>query len=162
MVTREIFWQFLQYEITSEVAAQLNCIQGVQRRSSAQKDAECGVNDVRHRLHPLAWSDRLAGRRGCARGSTAAGSVSVGLTRNPESKQPAALPRRSVEVVNGDLYDQATLRQALAGVWGVFGVQNTWEAGVEGGRSARQASGEHETNLRRYPTRIEQHQGVRE
>jgi uncharacterized protein YbjT (DUF2867 family) len=55
-----------------------------------------------------------------------------GLTRNPQSKQAAALARRGVEVVKGDLDDEATLRQALAGAWGVFGVQNTWEAGVEG------------------------------
>jgi uncharacterized protein YbjT (DUF2867 family) len=33
--------------------------------------------------------------------------------------------------VKGDLDDEATLRAALRGVWGVFGVQNTWEAGVE-------------------------------
>ena len=36
---------------------------------------------------------------------------------------------------------RATLRRALAGAWGVFGVQNSWEAGVERGRGAGQASG---------------------
>ncbi len=54
-----------------------------------------------------------------------------GLTRKPESEQAAALVRQGVDVVKGDLDDEATLRRALAGVWGVFGVQNTWEAGVE-------------------------------
>jgi uncharacterized protein YbjT (DUF2867 family) len=54
-----------------------------------------------------------------------------GLTRKPESEPAAALARLSVDVVKGDLDDEATLRRALAGVWGVFGVQNTWEAGVE-------------------------------
>src|SRR6201988_95628 len=54
-----------------------------------------------------------------------------GLTRKPDSERTAALARPGVDVVKGDLDDEATLRQALAGAWGVFGVQNTWEAGVE-------------------------------
>jgi uncharacterized protein YbjT (DUF2867 family) len=54
-----------------------------------------------------------------------------GLTRKPESERATALARDGVDVVKGDLDDDATLRPALAGVWGVFGVQNTWEAGVE-------------------------------
>jgi uncharacterized protein YbjT (DUF2867 family) len=54
-----------------------------------------------------------------------------GLTRNPDSERAAALARHGVEVVTGDLDDEATLRRALAGVWGVFGVQTSLEAGVE-------------------------------
>ena len=54
-----------------------------------------------------------------------------GLTRKPESERAAALARQGVDVVKGDLDDEATLRRALAGAWGVFGVQNSWEAGVE-------------------------------
>src|SRR5258708_13615273 len=54
-----------------------------------------------------------------------------GLTGKPDSERAAALARHGVDVVQGDLDDEATLRRALAGVWGVFGVQNTWEAGVE-------------------------------
>jgi uncharacterized protein YbjT (DUF2867 family) len=54
-----------------------------------------------------------------------------GLTRKPESEQATALAADGVDIVKGDLDDEATLRRALAGVWGVFGVQNTWEAGVE-------------------------------
>jgi len=54
-----------------------------------------------------------------------------GLTRKPDSERAAALAHHGVDVVKGDLDDEATLRRALAGVWGVFGVQNTWEAGVE-------------------------------
>jgi uncharacterized protein YbjT (DUF2867 family) len=54
-----------------------------------------------------------------------------GLTRKPESKEAATLARNGVDVVKGDLDDEATLRRALAGAWGVFGVQNTSEAGVE-------------------------------
>jgi uncharacterized protein YbjT (DUF2867 family) len=54
-----------------------------------------------------------------------------GLTRKPESEQAGTLARHGVDIVKGDLDDEATLRRALAGAWGVFGVQNTWEAGVE-------------------------------
>ena len=54
-----------------------------------------------------------------------------GLTRKPDSERAAALAQQGVDVVQGDLDDEATLRRALAGAWGVFGVQNTWEAGVE-------------------------------
>jgi uncharacterized protein YbjT (DUF2867 family) len=54
-----------------------------------------------------------------------------GLTRSPEGDQAAKLARLGVDAVQGDLDDEATLRRALAGAWGVFGVQNTGEAGVE-------------------------------
>ena len=54
-----------------------------------------------------------------------------GLTRTPDSQRAAALKRQGIEVVKGDLDDEATLRRALAGEWGVFGVQNAGEAGVE-------------------------------
>ena len=54
-----------------------------------------------------------------------------GLTRKPDSERAAALAGHGVEVVKGDLDDEATLRHALAGAWGVFGVQNAAEAGVE-------------------------------
>jgi uncharacterized protein YbjT (DUF2867 family) len=54
-----------------------------------------------------------------------------GLTRTPVSERATALARQGVDIVKGDLDDEATLRRALAGAWGVFGVQNTWEAGVE-------------------------------
>ena len=67
-----------------------------------------------------------------------------GLTRKPDSDQAKALAREGVEIVAGDLDDESSLRKALAGVWGVFAVQNTWEAGVEkeeeqGKRQARLA-----------------------
>src|SRR3954464_2205824 len=54
-----------------------------------------------------------------------------GMTRKPESPQAVALARHGVDIVKGDLDDEATLRRALAGAWGVFGVQNAQEAGVE-------------------------------
>jgi uncharacterized protein YbjT (DUF2867 family) len=54
-----------------------------------------------------------------------------GLTRTPDSQRAAALARNGIDIVKGDLDAEATLRRALASAWGVFGVQNTGEAGVE-------------------------------
>jgi uncharacterized protein YbjT (DUF2867 family) len=55
----------------------------------------------------------------------------LGLTRKPDSERAAALASQRVDVVKGDLDDEATLRRALVGAWGVFSVQSSWEAGVE-------------------------------
>src|SRR5258706_12854207 len=60
-----------------------------------------------------------------------AGFYLRGLTRKPDSERAAALARQGVDIVQGDLDDEATLRRALAGAWGVFGVQNAGEAGPE-------------------------------
>jgi uncharacterized protein YbjT (DUF2867 family) len=54
-----------------------------------------------------------------------------GLTRAPESDRAVSLARQGIELVKGDLDDAAALRRALAGAWGVFGVQNSLEGGVE-------------------------------
>src|SRR2546430_1378837 len=59
-----------------------------------------------------------------------------GLTRKPDGERAVALARHGVDIVKGDLDDEVTLRRALVGAWGVFGVQNAGEAGVEGGRGA--------------------------
>lgn len=53
------------------------------------------------------------------------------MTRKPTEAPAQALAARGVEVVQGDLDDSASLERALDGVWGVFAVQNTWEAGVQ-------------------------------
>jgi len=53
------------------------------------------------------------------------------LTRKPDGERAAALARQGVELVKGDLDDDATVRRALTGAWGVFSVQNSLEAGVE-------------------------------
>jgi len=52
------------------------------------------------------------------------------LTRKPDSESARAAAALGAEVVAGDLDDPGSLQRALAGVWGVFGVQNAWEAGV--------------------------------
>src|SRR6201997_4714973 len=62
-----------------------------------------------------------------------------GMTRKPDSERAAAQARHGVDIVKGDLDDEATLRRALAGAWGVFGVQNTGEAGGE--REKKQGKG---------------------
>ena len=54
-----------------------------------------------------------------------------GLTRNPKSERATALAHDGIEIVKGDLNDDAALRGVLAGAWGVFGVQNPLEGGVE-------------------------------
>ena len=54
-----------------------------------------------------------------------------GLTRKPDSERAAALAHQGIDIVKSDLDDEATLRRALDGTWGVFGVQNAGEAGVE-------------------------------
>jgi uncharacterized protein YbjT (DUF2867 family) len=53
------------------------------------------------------------------------------MTRKPDSERAGALARQGIEIVKGDLDDEATLRAALAGALGVFGVQNAGEAGPE-------------------------------
>jgi uncharacterized protein YbjT (DUF2867 family) len=54
------------------------------------------------------------------------------MTRKVDSDAAKRLAATGAEVVKGDLNDAASLEAALAGSWGVFAVQNTWEAGVEG------------------------------
>lgn len=53
------------------------------------------------------------------------------MTRHPEGDAARNLRARGIDIVSGDLDDPDSLTQALQGAWGVFGVQNTWEAGVE-------------------------------
>ncbi|HXH37134.1 MAG TPA: NmrA/HSCARG family protein [Thermoanaerobaculia bacterium] len=53
------------------------------------------------------------------------------MTRKPDSAAAKAVAALGADVVAADLDDSASLERALAGVWGVFSVQNSWEAGVE-------------------------------
>ena len=54
-----------------------------------------------------------------------------GMTRKPDSDAARVIAAQGVEIVSGDLDDTTSLERAVAGAWGVFAVQNTWEAGVE-------------------------------
>lgn len=53
------------------------------------------------------------------------------MTRKPASELALGLARLGAEVVPGDFDDPGSLEKALSGVWGVFAIQNTWEAGVQ-------------------------------
>lgn len=53
------------------------------------------------------------------------------LTRKPDGDAARELAKLGATIVKGDLDDAKSLGDALAGVWGVWAVQNTWEAGVE-------------------------------
>jgi uncharacterized protein YbjT (DUF2867 family) len=54
------------------------------------------------------------------------------MTRKPDGDAAKAVAALGAEVVAGDLNDAASLERAVKGAWGVFAVQNTWEAGVGG------------------------------
>ena len=54
------------------------------------------------------------------------------MTRKPDGDAAKAAAALGAEVVAGDLNDAASLERAVKGAWGVFAVQNTREAGVEG------------------------------
>jgi uncharacterized protein YbjT (DUF2867 family) len=53
------------------------------------------------------------------------------VTRKPDSDAARALAALGAEVVAADLDDAASLEKAVTGAWGLYAVQNTWEAGVE-------------------------------
>lgn len=54
-----------------------------------------------------------------------------GMTRKPDREKAHEFRKLGAEIIQGDLDDPASLKRALQGVWGVFAIQNTWEAGVE-------------------------------
>src|ERR1035438_10666636 len=99
------------------------------------------------------------GNQGCAVAQALKGTGFYlrGLTRKPDSERATGLARDGVDIVKGDLDDEATLRRALAGAWGVFSVQNAGEAGVEREEAqgkrlatlAREAGVEHRSEERR-------------
>jgi uncharacterized protein YbjT (DUF2867 family) len=77
----------------------------------------------------------VTGATGQQGGAVAAELLSHGftvaaMTRKPDSEKARALAKRGVRIIAGDLDDSASLEAALKGMWGVFAVQNTWEAGV--------------------------------
>jgi uncharacterized protein YbjT (DUF2867 family) len=66
-----------------------------------------------------------------ARELLAAGHKVRAMTRKPDGEAARALAALGAEIVKGDLDDADSLTAAMDGAWGVFAVQNTWEAGVE-------------------------------
>jgi uncharacterized protein YbjT (DUF2867 family) len=79
----------------------------------------------------------VTGATGQQGGATARALLEAGhrvyaMTRNPEGDAAQALAAAGATLVKADLNDEASLEAALDGMWGVYAVQNTWEAGVEG------------------------------
>ena len=54
------------------------------------------------------------------------------MTRKPESDKARALGSLGAQIIQGNLDDASSVERAFEGVWGAFGVQNSWEAGVAG------------------------------
>lgn len=75
----------------------------------------------------------ITGQQGgtVARELLARGYRVKGMTRKPDSEKAHEFRKLGADIVQGDLDDAASLKRALQGVWGVFAIQNTWEAGVE-------------------------------
>jgi uncharacterized protein YbjT (DUF2867 family) len=59
-----------------------------------------------------------------------------GLTRKPDSERAAALAHHGVDIVNGDLDDEAALRRALAGTVGRLRRAERGRGGRRAGRGA--------------------------
>lgn len=80
----------------------------------------------------------ITGATGKQGGATARALAGQGfrlraMTRHPEGEAAKAVAAQTgAELVQANLDDAASLRKVLKDVWGVFAVQNTWEAGVEG------------------------------
>jgi len=53
------------------------------------------------------------------------------MTRKPDSEKARELADLKAEIVYGDFDDTASLTKAVEDVWGVFAVQDSWEAGPE-------------------------------
>lgn len=54
------------------------------------------------------------------------------LVRDPEKPRARDLADKGAELVRGDLYDPGSLESAVGGAYGVFSVQNFFQAGYEG------------------------------
>src|SRR3712207_1222459 len=53
------------------------------------------------------------------------------LSRNPQKPEAQTLTEQGAEVVQGDMEDRSTMEWVLEGGYGVFSVQNSWEAGYD-------------------------------
>jgi uncharacterized protein YbjT (DUF2867 family) len=80
----------------------------------------------------------ITGATGKQGGATARALAGKGFTLRAMTRKPEGEAARAVaaatgaEIIRGDLDDPESLKKALEGIWGVFAVQNTWEAGVAG------------------------------
>ena len=58
------------------------------------------------------------------------------LTRDAQKPEAQALAEHGAEVVQGDMEDRSSMDRVLEGAYGVFSMQNFWEAGYD--REVRQ------------------------
>ena len=58
------------------------------------------------------------------------------LTRDAQKPEAQALAEHGAEVVQGDMEDRSSMDRVLKGAYGVFSMQNFWEAGYD--REVRQ------------------------
>jgi uncharacterized protein YbjT (DUF2867 family) len=65
-----------------------------------------------------------------ARELLAAGHRVRAMTRKPDGEAARTVAALGAEVVQGDFDDPASLEAPLSDAWGIFAMQNTWEAGV--------------------------------
>jgi uncharacterized protein YbjT (DUF2867 family) len=54
------------------------------------------------------------------------------LVRDPQTPRARALAERGIELVQGDLEDRDSIQRALEGAYGVFSMQNYFQAGYDG------------------------------
>ena len=78
----------------------------------------------------------VAGATGNQGGAVASNLLKRGfqvraLTRNQNSEGAQALAEQGAEVVQGDMEDRSDMDRVLEGAYGVFSVQNFWEAGYD-------------------------------
>ena len=87
-----------------------------------------------------------------ARALLSAGHKVRAMTRNTESQAARALAEAGAEIVQGNFDDGDSVKAAMDGAWGVFAVQNSWEAGIEGEETQGKniASWAKETGVQHY------------
>ena len=86
--------------------------------------------------HPDQHTILVSGATGKQGGAVARHLVSLGfrvraLTRKPDKPAARALAELGIEIAKGDLNDRPSVDRAFAGVYGAFGVQDSYEAGVD-------------------------------
>src|SRR5260370_13930578 len=85
-----------------------------------------------HPLNPkLDWIHSVIAKAVLSLALTAVWKLSYAMKDGllPIAGEKSGLARQGIDIVKGDLDDEIALRRALAGAWGVFGVQNAGEAG---------------------------------
>ncbi len=53
------------------------------------------------------------------------------LTRDPDKEAAVLMKKQGAEVIKGDLNNRTSIAKAMSGVYGVFGVQDSWESGFK-------------------------------